>query len=49
MQHIAVSAHDAARALRGGDLAGAARALGRKGNGGSIHSVLEQIPWLLKF
>jgi len=49
MQHIAVSAHDAASALKRGDLAGAARALGRKGNGGSIHAVLEQLPWLLRF
>ncbi|HVB78481.1 MAG TPA: radical SAM protein [Candidatus Binataceae bacterium] len=49
MQHIAVSAHDAAQALKRGDLAGTADALGRKGNGGSIHAVLEQIPWLLKF
>jgi len=49
MQHIAVSAHDAASALKRGDLAGAARALGRKGNGGSIHAVIEQLPWLLRF
>ncbi|MEJ2435374.1 MAG: radical SAM protein [Pseudolabrys sp.] len=49
MQHIAVSAHDAVSALKSGDLAGAARALGRKGNGGSIHALVEQIPWLLRF
>jgi MoaA/NifB/PqqE/SkfB family radical SAM enzyme len=49
MQHIAVSVHDAGRALRGGDLAGAARALARKGNGGSIHAVVEELPWLMRF
>jgi MoaA/NifB/PqqE/SkfB family radical SAM enzyme len=49
MQHVAVSAHDAVSALKSGDIAGAARALGRKGNGGSIHALVEQIPWLLRF
>jgi MoaA/NifB/PqqE/SkfB family radical SAM enzyme len=49
MQHIAVSAHDAVRSLRSGDFAGAAKALGRKGNAGSIHSVFEQLPWLMRF
>jgi MoaA/NifB/PqqE/SkfB family radical SAM enzyme len=49
MQHIAVSAHDAVRALAGGNLAGAAKALGRNGNGGSMHAVLEQLPWLARF
>ena len=49
MQHIAVSAHDAVGALKSGDLAGVAKALVRKGNGGSIHAVVEQLPWLLRF
>jgi len=49
MQHIAVSVHDTVRSLRAGDLVGAAKALGRKGNGGSIHAVVEELPWLLKF
>jgi MoaA/NifB/PqqE/SkfB family radical SAM enzyme len=49
LQHIAVSVHDAARALRSGDLAGAARALAREGNGGSLHAVLEELPWLARF
>jgi MoaA/NifB/PqqE/SkfB family radical SAM enzyme len=49
MQHIAVSAHDAVSALKSGDLAGTAKALLRKGNGGSIHAVVEQLPWLLRF
>ncbi|HZT26939.1 MAG TPA: radical SAM protein [Pseudolabrys sp.] len=49
MQHIAVSAHDAARSLRAGDLAGAAKAVIRKGNAGSIHAVAEELPWLLRF
>jgi MoaA/NifB/PqqE/SkfB family radical SAM enzyme len=49
MQHIAVSAHDAVKSLRSGDLGGAARAVTRTGNGGSIHSVIEQLPWLMRF
>jgi MoaA/NifB/PqqE/SkfB family radical SAM enzyme len=49
MQHIAVSVHDTVKSLRAGDLAGAARALGRKGNGGSIHAVVEELPWLVRF
>jgi len=49
MQHIAVSVHDTARALRAGDLAGAAKAIGRTGNAGSIHAVVEELPWLFKF
>jgi MoaA/NifB/PqqE/SkfB family radical SAM enzyme len=49
MQHIAVSAHDAVQALRSGDLSGAAKALGRKGNAGSIHAVAEELPWLMQF
>jgi MoaA/NifB/PqqE/SkfB family radical SAM enzyme len=49
MQHIAVSAHDAVKSLRSGDLGGAARAVTRTGNAGSIRSVLEELPWLLRF
>ncbi len=49
MQHIAVSAHDAVRALRSGDFVSAAKALGRKGNAGSIHAVVEELPWLARF
>jgi len=49
MQHIAVSVHDAASSLRRGDLAGAAKALGRKGNAGSLHAVVEELPWLMRF
>jgi hypothetical protein len=49
MQHIAVSAHDMVRSLRAGDLAGAARALRRKGNAGSLHAVAEGLPWLMRF
>jgi MoaA/NifB/PqqE/SkfB family radical SAM enzyme len=49
MQHIAVSVHDVVRSLRSGDLAGAANALRRKGNGGSIHAVAEGLPWLMRF
>jgi hypothetical protein len=49
MQHIAVSAHDAIRSLGAGNFAAAARAIGREGNGGSMHAVLEELPWLLRF
>ena len=49
MQHIAVSAHDAIKSLRSGDLSGAARAITRTGNAGSIHSVIEELPWLMRF
>ena len=49
MQHIAVSVHDVVQSLRSGDLAGAANALCRKGNGGSIHAVAEGLPWLMRF
>jgi MoaA/NifB/PqqE/SkfB family radical SAM enzyme len=49
MQYIAVSAHDTVRSLRAGDFAGAAKALARKGNAGSIHAVVEELPWLLRF
>ena len=49
MQHIAVSVHDAATALKRGDLAGAGKALTRKGNGGSLHAVAEELPWLMRF
>ena len=49
MQHIAVSAHDVVRSLRSGDFVGAARALARKGNAGSIHAVAEELPWLVRF
>jgi hypothetical protein len=31
------------------DFAGAAKALLRKGNAGSIHAVLEELPWLMRF
>jgi Radical SAM superfamily/4Fe-4S single cluster domain len=49
MQHIAVSVHDVAQSLRAGDFAGAANALRRKGNAGSIHAVAEGLPWLMRF
>ncbi len=49
MQHIAVSAHDAVKSLRAGDIGGAARAITRTGNAGSIHSVIEELPWLMRF
>jgi MoaA/NifB/PqqE/SkfB family radical SAM enzyme len=49
MQHIAVSAHDAYQSVRRGDFGGAARAIARKGNFGSLRAVLEELPWLLHF
>ena len=49
MQHVGVSAHDAYQSFKRGNLHEAAKAVTRKGNLGSMHSVLEQLPWLLKF
>jgi MoaA/NifB/PqqE/SkfB family radical SAM enzyme len=49
MQHIAVSVHDTVQSLKAGNIVAAAKALGREGNGGSIHAVVEELPWLMKF
>ena len=49
MQHVGVSAHDAYQSFKRGNLREGAKALTRRGNLGSVHSVLEQLPWLLKF
>jgi len=49
MQHVGVSAHDAYQSFKRGNLHEGAKAMIRKGNLGSVHSVLEQLPWLLKF
>jgi len=49
MQHVGVSAHDAYQSFKRGNLHEGSKALIRKGNLGSVHSVLEQLPWLLKF
>jgi MoaA/NifB/PqqE/SkfB family radical SAM enzyme len=49
MQHVAVSAHDGWRAIKGGRVREAARALTRTGNWGSIKAVLEELPWLVRF
>jgi MoaA/NifB/PqqE/SkfB family radical SAM enzyme len=49
MQHIGVSIHDAYEGLRRGKPGVAAKALTRQGNLGSIKSVMEQLPWLLRF
>ena len=49
MQHVGVSAHDAYQSFKRGNLHEGAKAVTRKGNLGSVHSVLEQLPWLLKF
>ncbi len=49
MQHVAVSAHDTWRALKGGRVREAAQALTRTGNWGSIKAVVEELPWLVRF
>jgi MoaA/NifB/PqqE/SkfB family radical SAM enzyme len=49
MQHVGVSAHDAYQSFKRGNLHEGAKAVTRKGNLGSMLSVLEQLPWLLKF
>jgi MoaA/NifB/PqqE/SkfB family radical SAM enzyme len=49
MQHVGVSVHDAYQSFKRGHLREGAAALTRKGNLGSVHAVLEQLPWLLKF
>jgi len=49
MHHIGVSVHDAYQSFKRGNLLEGAEALTRKGNVGSLHAVLEQLPWLLKF
>jgi len=49
MQHVGVSTHDAYQSFKRGHLRQGAKALMRKGNLGSVHAVLEQLPWLLKF
>jgi len=49
MQHVAVSVHDAYQSFRRGRLREGAAALARKGNLGSLHAILEQLPWLLRF
>jgi len=49
MQHIGVAVHDAFQAVRRGHPVEAGRALLRRGNIGSVRSLLEQLPWLLRF
>jgi hypothetical protein len=49
MQHVAVSVHDAYKALRQGRLGDSARALTRQGNLGSLGAVLEELPWIIRF
>ncbi len=49
MQHIGVSVHDSYQAFKKGKLGEGFKALGRKGNLGSIGAVLEELPWLLRF
>jgi hypothetical protein len=49
MQHVAVSAHDSWRAIKGGRVGEAARALTPTGNWGSIRAVFEELPWLVRF
>jgi len=49
MHHVGVSVHDTYQAIKKGDLVGAAKALTRKGNLGSLGSVMEELPWLIRF
>ncbi len=49
MQHVAVSAHDTWRAIKGGRVREASQALTRTGNWGSIKAVFEELPWLVRF
>ena len=49
MQHIGMSVHDSYQAFKKGDVVEGVKALTRKGNLGSLGSVLEELPWLLKF
>ena len=49
MQHVGISVHDAYQSLKRGRFRDGVAALTRRGNLGSLHAVLEQLPWLLKF
>jgi MoaA/NifB/PqqE/SkfB family radical SAM enzyme len=49
MQHVGISVHDAYQSFKRGVFRRTAVALARKGNLGSVHAVLEQLPWLMKF
>jgi MoaA/NifB/PqqE/SkfB family radical SAM enzyme len=49
MQQIGTSAHDVYQALRAGKPGEAARALGRRSNLDSVRSLLEELPWLVRF
>lgn len=49
MQHIGVSLHDAYQALAAGHIGKAVRVLATKSNLGSLRSVLEELPWLVRF
>lgn len=49
MHHIGVSLHDSYQAFKKGQIGEGVKALTRKGNLGSIGSVMEELPWLLRF
>src|SRR6185295_12262780 len=49
MQHIGVSLHDAYKQLGEGRPLGAVKALATRSNLGSLRSVIEELPWLLRF
>lgn len=49
MHHIGVSLHDSYQAFKKGKIGEGVKALTRKGNLGSIGSVMEELPWLLRF
>ncbi len=49
MQHVAVSMHDAYRAVRKGNIVEGAKALGRKATVDSVRAVAEEFSWIKRF
>jgi hypothetical protein len=49
MQQIGTSAHDAYQALRAGNFREGAKALARRSNWDSVRSLIEELPWLIRF
>ena len=49
MQHIGVSLHDAYQSLAKGRPWSAVKTLATRSNVGSVRSILEELPWLLRF
>uniref|UniRef100_A0A0C1NI68 Radical SAM protein n=1 Tax=Tolypothrix bouteillei VB521301 TaxID=1479485 RepID=A0A0C1NI68_9CYAN len=49
MQHIAVSVHDAYESVKQGKLLNAVKTLASKKNLDSLRSVIEELPWIIRF